>query len=365
MKVPFNVLDRSFFQHQQELEDKAMTILRSGWYVMGSELRTFEADFARFCNSAYCVGLGNGLDALWIAFHLLGIGEGDEVIVQSNAYIACVMGITMNGATPVFVEPDEYFNLSVNNIEDAITDKTKAVLVVHLYGQAANMREIMRIARSHNLKVVEDCAQAHGATFDSQSVGTFGDVGCFSFYPSKNLGCFGDGGAIVTDCSVLADQFRVFRNYGSEKRYHNKIVGTNSRLDELQAGLLGVKVKYLPESNGEREALAKRYTVGINHPKIELPQVLDESTHVWHLYVIRTQYRNELQDYLSAKGIATVIHYPIPPHLSEAYQYLGYATDSFPKAELYSEQILSLPLFNGMTYDEQSYVIDAINDWEI
>lgn len=233
-----NRLDRGFEHYQSEFENKALEVLRSGQYIMGKELRSFEEEFATYIGTKYCVGVASGLDALWIAFRVLGIGNGDEVIVQGNTYIASVMGITINGATPVFVEPDEFYNIDVSQIESKITEKTKAILVVHLYGQAANMMEIMDIAHRHNLRVVEDCAQSHGAYAGGKTTGAIGDVGCFSFYPSKNLGAFGDAGAITTDDEQLAQKVRIFRNYGSEKRYYNKVVGANSRLDEMQAGLL-------------------------------------------------------------------------------------------------------------------------------
>ena len=233
-----NRLDRGFFRYQEEFEAKALSVLRSGWYIMGNELKAFEEEFASYTGAKYCVGLASGLDALWMAFRIQGIGAGDEVIVQGNTYIASVMGITMNGATPVFVEPDEYFNIDTKKIEEKITERTKAVLVVHLYGQASKMDDVVSLCAKYGLRLVEDCAQSHGAAYNGQVTGTFGDIGCFSFYPSKNLGAFGDGGAIVTNHKQIADDMRVYRNYGSEKRYYNKVVGTNSRLDEIQAGLL-------------------------------------------------------------------------------------------------------------------------------
>ena len=242
-----NRLDRGFFQYQKEFEDKIVEVLRSGRYVLGKEVEVFEKEFAKYTGAEYCVGLASGLDALWIAFRILGIGKGDEVIVQGNTYIASVMGITINGATPIFVEPDEYYNIDASKIEEKVTDKTKAILVVHLYGQASNMKPIMELAKKYKLRVVEDCAQSHGAKFNDKMTGTFGDIGCFSFYPSKNLGAFGDAGAIVTDNPQIAEDIRVFRNYGSEKRYYNRVVGTNSRLDEIQAGLLRVRLSHIKE----------------------------------------------------------------------------------------------------------------------
>lgn len=361
MKVMPNRLDRGFYEYQKEFEDKAIEVLRSGWYVLGNEVKSFEEEFAAYTNSKYCVGLASGLDALWMAFRILGIGTGDEVIVQGNTYIASVMGITMNGATPVFVEPDEYYNIDASKIEEKITDKTKAVLVVHLYGQASEMDKITAIAKKHNLKIVEDCAQSHGADFDGKRTGTFGDIGCFSFYPSKNLGAFGDAGAIVTDDKKIAEDFRIYRNYGSEKRYYNKVVGANSRLDEIQAGLLRVRLSHMKELTEEKIAIADRYSRELHNSKIELPKVRDKATAIWHQYVIRTDRRDELIEYLNKREIGTIIHYPIPPHLSEAYGYLGYSEGAFPITENYAKTVLSIPMYNGMTREEQTYVIDAIN----
>jgi len=324
----------------------------------------FENEFAQYLGAEHCVGLANGLDALWIAFHLLGVGEGDEVIVQSNAYIACVMGITMNSATPVFVEPDEYFNLDVSKIEEVITPKTKAILAVHLYGQASDMKSIMEIAERHNLHVVEDCAQSHGARQNGKMTGTFGDVGCFSFYPSKNLGAFGDAGAVVVNSAELDEKFRVYRNYGSEKRYYNRVVGTNSRLDELQAALLRVRLKYLDSLNEERTVLCNRYLNKINNHNFKLPQIRKGSETVWHQFVVQVSDRNKCIEYLKSKGIETLVHYPIPPHLSEAYSYLEHKKSSFPIAENFSDTVLSLPLYNGMTEDEQGYIIKVVNEYE-
>lgn len=361
MHIMPNRMDRGFFLHQRELEDKALEVLRSGWYILGKEVEAFEKEFVAYTGAKYCVGLANGLDALWIAIRLLKIGKGDEVIVQGNTYIASVMGISMNGATPVFVEPDEYNNMDASKIEACITERTKAIMVVHLYGQASNMGEIMRIAKEHNLRVVEDCAQSHGACFDGQMTGTFGDVGCFSYYPSKNLGAFGDAGAIVTNDEKLASKFRVFRNYGSEKRYHNMIVGANSRLDELQAGLLRVKLTHLKELTEERERICARYLNELSNPALVLPKTQPDATHVWHQFVVHCRDRENLIEYLNEREIGTIIHYPIPPHLSEAYAYLGIKAGSMPITERYANEVLSLPLYNGMTEEEQNYVIKEIN----
>ena len=359
-----NRLDRGFYLYQEEFEKKALEVLRSGWYVLGREVSAFEEEFARFTESRYCVGLASGLDALWIAFRVLGIGQGDEVIVQGNTYIASVMGITINGATPVFVEPDEYYNMDVSKIEEKITERTKAILVVHLYGQASNMTPIMEISRKYGLRVVEDCAQSHGARFNGQMTGTFGDIGCFSFYPSKNLGAFGDGGAITTNDSKIADDVRVFRNYGSEKRYYNRVVGTNSRLDEIQAGFLRVRLSHLSELEAEKRGICERYLKELKNEAIRLPGIRDGATHIWHQFVIKSNRREELISWLDGKGIGTIIHYPIPPHLSEAYQYLGIPAGSLPITEEYANTVLSIPLYNGMTEEEQTYVINAINEFQ-
>lgn len=358
-----NRLDRGFFKYKAEFEEKALNVLRSGWYVLGNEVNLFETEFANYVGSKHCVGLASGLDALWIAFRVLGIGTGDEVIVQANTYIASVMGITINGATPIFVEPDEYYNIDASKIEEVITDKTKAILVVHLYGQASNMKPIMELAKKYKLRVVEDCAQSHGAKFNDKTTGTFGDVGCFSFYPSKNLGAFGDAGAIVTDDPQIAEDVRIIRNYGSEKRYYNRVVGTNSRLDEIQAGLLRVRLSHIRELENEKRQICTRYLNEINNSDIILPKTRDGATHIWHQFVIRTARRNELIKYLEDKGIGTIIHYPIPPHLSEAYSYLGYKKGAFSITEKYADTVLSIPLYNGMTGDELDYIIEAVNEF--
>ncbi len=364
MKIMPNRMDRGFFMYQKEYEDKALEVLRSGWYILGKEVSAFEEEFAEYIGSKYCVGLASGLDALWIAFRLLGIKSGDEVIVQGNTYIASVMGITINGATPVFVEPDEFFGMDPKKIEGLITERTKAVLVTHLYGATSRMDEIVSVCRKHNLKLVEDCAQSHGARFKGQMTGAFGDVGCFSFYPSKNLGAFGDGGAIVCNDEELANECRAFRNYGSEKRYHNKVVGANSRLDEMQAALLRVKLKHLDELNSEKSVIAERYNNELHNELMQLPMVVSGATSVWHQYVIRCEKRDKLIDYLNERGIGSIIHYPIPPHLSEAYRYLGYKKGSYPITEKLADTVLSIPMYNGMTEEEQDYVISTINDFK-
>lgn len=356
-----NDLQRQYSLYSDEYENKIVEVLRSGWYVLGKEVEAFEKEWSDFVNAKYCVGLASGLDALWISLKLLHIGEGDEVIVSANAYIACVMAITMNGAIPVFVEPDQYENIDVEKIETVITAKTKAILAVHLYGQACDMTKIMELADKYNLQVVEDCAQSHGSKWNKQTVGTFGNVGCFSFYPSKGCGAFGDAGCIVTNDEKLAKEFKVFRNYGSEKRYYNRMVGCNSRLDELQAGLLRVKLLHLEELNIERGKIAEKYLSGITNPLISLPKTRPEADSTWHQFVIHCIERDKLKEYLELNDIGTLIHYPIPPHLSEAYAYLGKNEGDYPIAEKFAKEVLSLPMYNGMTSEEIDYVIRKIN----
>ena len=361
MKIMPNRMDRGFELYQKEFEDAALKVLRSGWYILGNEVSAFEDEFAKYVGAKYCVGLASGLDALWIAMRLLGICAGDEVLVQGNTYIATVMGITMNGATPVFVEPDEHFGMDVDKIEKLINEKTKAILVTHLYGMASDMDEIVRICKKYNLKLVEDCAQAHGAMYKGKKVGTFGDIGCFSFYPSKNLGAFGDAGAVVVNDEILANEFKIFRNYGSERRYYNKVVGANSRLDEIQAGLLRVRLRHLEDLNEERIKIAERYSHEIKNNKLKLPKPMEETTCVWHQYVVRCEERDLLKAYLEEKEIGTIIHYPIPPHLADAYKYLGHKKGAYPITEHLAGTVISIPIYNGMTEEEQTYVIDALN----
>ncbi len=386
MKILANRMDLGFQKHQTEYEEAALRVLRSGWYILGKELQTFEEEFASynatrsgeaeavpFCctgmtkscddTKVYSAGLASGLDALWIGIRMLGIGQGDEVIVQGNTYIASVMGITMNGATPIFVEPDGNSQIDIDVIERSITDKTKAVMVVHLYGQVTDMTRVVEICKKHGLYLIEDCAQAHGAMWKGQKVGTFGDVGCFSFYPTKNMGAFGDAGAVISHDPKFIDDVKTYRNYGSHKHYYNKVVGANSRLDEMQAALLKVRLKYMDEITNERRELAARYTSRIDNPKIITPVEVDNSYAVWHQYVIRCKNRDELIDYLNEKDIGSIIHYPVPPHLQEAYAYLGHHEGEYPITEEYANEVLSIPMYNGMTQEEQDYVIDALNNF--
>ena len=361
MKIDLAVLGRQFELHQAEYEAAALRVLRSGWYVLGPEVEAFEHAFAAYVGRKYCVGVNSGLDALTLAVRALGIGAGDEVLVPANTYIATVLAITANGATPVFVEPDAYFTMDAAKIEDAITERTKAILVVHLYGQATKMDDVCRIAKAHGLHLLEDCAQSHGARFGGTMTGAFGDAGCFSFYPTKNLGAFGDAGAVVTDDAELARTLRMLRNYGSEKKYYNKLVGVNSRLDELQAALLHTKLGHLDELIAERERIAAAYLDGMHNPAVKLPKTRANANHVWHQFVVQTEDRDGFQQYLADHGIKTVIHYPIPPHLAECYESLGHKAGDYPIAEKMAKTVLSLPMFNGMREEEVQYVIETVN----
>ena len=362
--IEANNLLRQYNLFAVDYEKKALEVLRSGWYILGKEVEGFEKEWAEYIGTKYAVGVASGLDSLWIAFRLLGIHQGDDVIVCSNAYIACVMGITINGGNPIFVEPDEYDNIDADKIEAALTPNTKAILAVHLYGQSCDMTKIMDIAHRHNLKVVEDCSQSHGNRWHGQRVGSFGDVGCFSFYPTKGCGAFGDAGCITTNSEELARKFKIFRNYGSEKHYHNIVVGANSRLDEIQAGLLRVKLTHLDEFNAERQRIAECYMAGIKNPLVQLPKLRPGADSSWHQFVIHTSKRDALQQYLLDHEIKTLIHYPIPPHLSDAYAYLGKHRGDYPIAERYADEVLSLPMYNGMTEVEQETVIETINSFK-
>ncbi len=361
MEIKCNVLDRQYQLFKKEYDAAALRVLESGWYILGNEVKSFEEEFKNHIGSKYCVGLNSGLDALILAVRALGIKEGDEVIVQANTYIATVLGITENGATPVYVEPDEYFNIDADKIEEKITDKTKAIMVVHLYGQASRMDKIMEIANKYNLPVIEDCAQSHESCFKGKMTGTFGTIGCFSFYPTKNMGAFGDAGCITTDNEELASKIRMMRNYGSRVKYYNEIEGVNSRLDEMQAALLRVKLSHMDVITNERYKLGKRFLEGIKNPKIILPKTLEGVNHVYHQFVIRCEQRDELQKFLKEHDIQTQIHYPIPPHLAECYKWQGHKVGDFPITEKYANTVMSLPLYTGMTEEEQDYLIEVLN----
>ena len=362
MNIPFV----SFRPMEKELNSDIRgafdRVLNNSWYISGSEDESFEKAFAEYCGVKYCVGVGNGLDALMLILKALNIGEGDEVIVPSNTYIATALAVTYVGAVPVFVEPDiRTFNINPALIESAITKKTRAIMPVHLYGQACDMDSIIRIAKIHDLKIVEDCAQAHGATYKGQKVGTFGHAAGFSFYPGKNLGALGDSGAVITNDEKLARMVRALGNYGSDYKYHHIYRGNNSRLDELQAAFLAAKLPHLERMNAERRRIADRYMSEIRNPRIVLPQVGEEFTPVWHIFGIRCSERERLEKYLNANGIGTNKHYPIPIHLQKCYKDLGFKEGDFPIAEEISNTELSLPMYYGMTGEEVGYVIEKIN----
>ena len=365
MNVPFVTFKPLEKELDADLRAAFERVYNSSWYIEGKEDKHFEEEFAKYCGVKNCVGCGNGLDSLMLSLKALGIKEGDEVIVPSNTYIATALAVTYVGATPVFVEPDiRTFNINPSLIEEKITNKTKAIMPVHLYGQACDMDPIMAVARKYNLYVVEDCAQAHGATYKGRIVGSFGDAAGFSFYPGKNLGALGDAGATVTDNKEIADKVRALGNYGSDYKYHHIYKGNNSRLDEFQAAFLSAKLPMLDKVNENRRDTAKKYLEGINNPLIKLPYVIDDANPVWHIFGIRCDKRDELEAYLKGKGIQTNKHYPIPMHLQECYKDLGYKEGDFPIAEEISKTELSLPMYYGMTNEEINYVINRVNEFK-
>ena len=362
MKVPFVTFKPLEKELDKELRSAFERVYDRSWYIEGVEDKAFEEAFAKYCDSNYCVGVGNGLDALFLALKALGITKGDEVIVPSNTYIATALAVTYVGATPVFVEPDIYtFNIDPTKIEAVITDKTKAIMPVHLYGQACDMDPIMEIAKKYNLYVVEDCAQAHGAKYKGKVIGSFGDAAGFSFYPGKNLGALGDAGATVTNNKELAEKVRALGNYGSDYKYHHVYQGNNSRLDELQAAFLAAKLPHLDKVNVERRRIANMYIKGIKTRKIILPYIPSYTTPVWHIFSIRCKRRTELEKFLNDAGIGTNKHYPIPMHLQKCYKNLGFKAGDFTIAEEISNTQLSIPMYYGMTDEEIHYVIDRIN----
>lgn len=364
MKIPFVTFLPMERELERELRDAFNRVLTRSWYIGGVEDEAFEKAFADYCGVDYCVGVGNGLDALMMSLKALGIGEGDEVIVPSNTFIATALAVTYVGAKPVLVEPKiETFNINPAKIEAAITSRTKAIMPVHLYGQACDMDLIMEIAKRHGLKVVEDCAQAHGATYMGRKIGTFGDAAGFSFYPGKNLGALGDAGAAITNDKELAEKIRALGNYGSDYKYHHIYQGNNSRLDELQAAFLAAKLPILEKMNIERRRIANRYLSGIKNEGIILPTVEKDMVPVWHIFGIRCAERDELETYLNKKGIGTNKHYPIPIHMQECYKDLGFTEGAYPIAEEISRTELSIPMYYGMTEEEIDYVIDSINDF--
>lgn len=362
MHVPFVSFAPLEQELNHDLEESFRRVLQSSYYILGPEGEAFERDFAAYCGADFCVGCGNGLDSLVLALQSLGIEEGDEVILPSNTFIATALAVSRVGAIPVFVEPDiRTYNIDPNLIESAITDKTRAIMPVHLYGQPAQMDSIMAIANQNDLYVVEDAAQAHGALYKGRRVGNFGDAAGFSFYPGKNLGALGDAGCVVTSNEDIAKKARAYGNYGSDYKYHHIYQGFNSRLDEIQAAFLRIKMRNLDEVNEERRRVARIYLDEINNSGIVLPEVIDGAIPVWHIFAIRCVRRNELEQYLNEKGIETGKHYPTPLHCQECYKNAYFAKRAFPVADEISATELSLPMYYGMSDEEIEYVVDAIN----
>ena len=365
--IKFLDLQKINLLHQQEIEQKLLDVFRSGWYLMGEEVKNFENNLAHYIGAKHAIGVANGLDALRLIFRAyieLGFMKaGDEVIVPANTYIASILALSDNGLVPVLVEPDDVtFNLDVTKIEKAITPKTKAILIVHLQGRIVFSEELKSIAAKHNLKIVEDNAQAIGASWKGIKSGNLGDAAGFSFYPGKNLGALGDAGAVTTNNDDLAKAIRAIANYGSNQKYVNIYKGLNSRLDEIQAAVLDVKLKYIDQENETRRVIAKRFFSEINNPKITLPEnPSDENEHVWHVFVVRCKERDVLQTYLTERGIQTIIHYPIPPHQQEAYK--EFKDLSFPITEAMHNEVLSLPISSILTEDEITEIINVVKQF--
>jgi dTDP-4-amino-4,6-dideoxygalactose transaminase len=355
--IPFLELKSPYLELKPELDEAIARVAASGWYIGGPEVEQFETEYAQYCGAAHAVGVANGLDALHLALHAMDVGPGDEVIVPSNTYIATWLAVSHCGATPVPVEPDaRTYNIDPALIEAAISPRTKVILPVHLYGQPANMDEILAIARKHGLRVLEDGAQAHGARYRGRRLGAHGDAVAWSFYPGKNLGAMGDGGAVTTNDAQLADRLRVLRNYGSRVKYVNEVQGYNSRLDPLQAAILRVKLAHLDEWNARRSALAQRYQQGLTGCGLTLPHVPEWAEPAWHLYVVQHPQRDALQKALTDAGVGTLIHYPIPPHRQQAYADSRFASDAFPIACRMANEVLSLPMGTHLTFDSVAEV---------
>lgn len=365
MMVSFVDLKGSYLELKEELDAAYRLVMESGWFVLGKQLSAFEKEFADYCGAGHCIGVGNGLEALHLILLALKVGPGDEVIVPANTYIATWLAVSYTGATPIPVEPDEKtHNLDPSRIEDAITSRTKAILPVHLYGQPADMDPIMALARKCGLAIVEDAAQAHGARYKGKRAGSLADAAGFSFYPSKNLGALGDGGAVVTNDEALAERVRVLRNYGSRVKYYNEIKGFNSRLDELQAAVLRVKLRHLDDWNERRKQVAQFYLQALEGvADLVLPHVPDWADPVWHLFVVRHKERDRLQQHLKSSAIDALIHYPCPPHLQTAYSELGYTPGAFPRTERIAEEVLSLPIFPALTEPQAKHVVAKLKDF--
>ena len=364
--IPINELSRGFRLYQKEYEDRALEVLRSGWYVLGKQVTGFEEEFAAALGGGcYCAGVDNGLDAILVGLMAAGIQPGDEIIVQANGYIATMLGVMQCGAVPVFVEPDEYYQLDAKNIEAALTEKTRAVLVTHLYGLATRMDPILDICRKHGLMLFEDCAQSHFAPYKGVNTGLFGDASFFSFYPTKNLGGFGDGGGVISRNRELIERVKVIRNYGSDYRYHNIVIGYNDRLDEMQAGLLRVKLAHMPELLANRDHIAQRYLAEIRNPLVELPRIPAECKHTWYQFVVRVGDQAGFIEFLKARGVATDIAWKTPPYLQPCMvEKYGYRRGDFPLTEQICGTIVSLPMMDFMEEEEISKVIREVNSYE-
>lgn len=350
--------------YEEEIREAMERVVKSGWYILGREVQEFERQFADYCGTDYAIGVSNGLDALILILKGYGIGPGDEVLVPANTFIATCLAISSVGATPVLVEPNEHsYNIDASCIEEKITKQTKAIIVVHLYGQACVMEEITEISKRHNLLIIEDAAQAHGAIASSRRAGNLGHAAAFSFYPGKNLGALGDGGAITTNDKELVRRIELLRNYGSSRKYIHEIKGLNHRLDEMQAAILKVKLKYLDGDNDNRRKIANYYLRNISSDKIKLPHLSNSNpdSHVWHLFVIRVKNRNQLQQVLRENGVETLIHYPIPPHKQEAYGELNSLT--LKVTEAIHREVLSLPMYPSLSIDEADKIIKIVNEW--
>ena len=362
MRIKFNYFDRQYLELKNEISDALSHVVESGSYILGGQVINFEREFASFCGAKYSVGVGNGLDAIYLSLRALGIKEHDEVLVPSNTYIATWIAVSRVGAVPIPVEPNEdTFNINPSNIEEKITNKTKAIVPVDLYGQPCEIDSIVKIASEYDLKVVVDAAQSHGAEFRDKKVGSLADVTAFSFYPTKNLGAYGDGGAIVTNNQDIAEMVSMLRNYGTFEKYNSKYIGINSRLDEIQAALLRVKLKHLNEINHIKREIATCYLENISSEYLQLPYVPPSVEPVWHQFVVKSLYRDKLKEYLSKNFVETIIHYPVPPHLQKAYEWMGLRNGSLPIAEKLSQQILSIPIDPYLKTGEVEYIVNALN----
>jgi dTDP-4-amino-4,6-dideoxygalactose transaminase len=362
-QIPFINLKLEYKKYRRSYNRAIQKVFKKGEYILGEEVVKFEESFARYIGTKYCVGVNSGLDALTLSIRALGYGPGDEIIVPSNTYIASIISISENKVTPVLVEPDEYYNINPDIITSKITPKTRAIMVVHLYGQAVQMDKIQAICDQYNLELIEDCAQSHGSKFNGQMTGTFGIAGCFSFYPTKNLGAFGDGGAVCTNDYDFFIQLKMLRNYGSIEKYKNELIGVNSRLDELQAAILNVKLTHIDKLIDHRAKIANLYLSTIDNPRVQLPLVNPSATHVWHLFVIRVDEQNDFIEYLKLNGVLTGIHYPIPPHLSNAYYGLLNVESDY--TDRLSKSVVSLPIYDWMNIKDAKKVVSVINRYNL